>query len=244
MALFALSDPHLSFSTNKPMDIFSDRWENHAEKIRSSWLRLVGEEDTVVIPGDISWAMTLEEAREDFKFINALPGKKIILKGNHDYWWQSLTKLNAFLKAEGLDTITFLHNTAIYAEGFIICGSRGWSNDPPLSEEDKKIIAREAGRFELSIKAGEVLRDKIAAETGVSPEIIVFSHYPHLSPGQDTSPIAEVLVRHGIRRVYYGHLHGKCDARLPKSITGLSAQIVSSDYLNFEPKRINPDFLS
>ena len=244
MALFGLSDPHLSFSTNKPMDIFSERWENHAEKIREAWLREVTDSDTVVIPGDISWAMTLDEAREDFAFINALPGKKIILKGNHDYWWQSLKKLNEFLKKEGFDTISFLHNTALFAEGFIICGSRGWSNDPPLSEDDKKIIAREAGRFELSIKEGEKLRDKIALETGSVPEILVFSHYPHLSPGQDTSPIAEVIVRHGIKRVFYGHLHGKCDSHLPKSITGLCAQILSADYLNFVPKRINPEILS
>lgn len=239
MALFALSDPHLSFSTNKPMDIFSDRWENHAEKLRSAWLENVGENDTVVIPGDISWAMTIDEAREDFAFINALPGKKIILKGNHDYWWQSLKKLGEFLQKENFTTITFLHNTAIYADGFIICGSRGWSNDPPLSDEDKKIIAREAGRFELSIKEAEKIRDKMQKETGESPEIIAFSHYPHLSPGQDTSPIAEVLVRHGIKRVFYGHLHGKCEARLPRNITGLCAQIVSADVLNFVPKRIN-----
>ena len=239
MALFVLSDPHLSFSTNKPMDIFSSHWENHAEKIEASWRECVGDNDTVVIPGDISWAMTLSEAREDFAFIDRLPGKKIILKGNHDYWWQSLKKLGEFLKAENFTTITFLHNTAVFAEGFIICGSRGWSNDPPLSEEDKKIIQREAGRFELSIKEGEKLREKIFEETGVSPEILVFSHYPHLSPGQDTSPIAEVLVKHNIKRVFYGHLHGKCESHLPKNITGLIAQIVSSDVLNFVPKRIN-----
>ncbi|MBQ9976330.1 MAG: metallophosphoesterase [Clostridia bacterium] len=239
MALFALSDPHLSFSTNKPMDIFSQSWENHAEKIRKNWCELVTDEDTVVIPGDISWAMTLDEAREDFAFIDSLPGKKIILKGNHDYWWQSLKKLNEFLTAEGFDTVSFLHNTAIYAEGFIICGSRGWSNDPPLSEDDKKIIAREAGRFELSIKAGEVLQTKIFEETGSKPEILVFSHYPHLSPGQDTSPIAEVLIQHGIKRVFYGHLHGRCESHMPRNITGLSAQILSADVLNFVPKIIN-----
>ena len=239
MALFALSDPHLSFSTNKPMDIFSQNWENHAEKIKKNWLELVTDEDTVVIPGDISCAMTLDEAREDFAFINSLPGKKIILKGNHDYWWQSLKKLNEFLTADGFETISFLHNTAIYAEGFVICGSRGWSNDPPLSDDDKKIIAREAGRFELSIKEGERLQLKILEETGVKPEILVFSHYPHLSPGQDTSPIAEVLIQHGIKRVFYGHLHGRCESHMPRNITGLSAQILSADVLNFVPKIIN-----
>ena len=221
------------------MDIFSSRWENHAEKLEKNWTSIVSSEDTVVIPGDISWGMNLEEAREDFAFIERLPGKKIILKGNHDYWWQSLKKLGEFLKKEKFNTISFLHNTAAFAEGFIICGSRGWSNDPPLTEEDKKIIAREAGRFELSIKEAEKLQKKIFEESGTLPEIIAFSHYPHLSPGQDSSPIAEVLVRHGIKRVYYGHLHGNCEAHLPKNITGLCAQIVSADVLNFEPKRIN-----
>ncbi len=239
MALFAISDPHLSFSTNKPMDIFGARWENHAERLKSAWESLVTENDTVVIPGDISWAMTLSEAGEDFAFINALPGKKIILKGNHDYWWQSIKKLEEFCLEQNFSTISFLHNTAVFAENFIICGSRGWSNDPPLSEDDKKIIAREAGRFELSIKAGENLRDKIFEESGTLPEILVFSHYPHLSPGQDTSPICEVLVRHGIKRVFYGHLHGACDARLPKQISGLESEIISADFLSFVPKRID-----
>ncbi len=239
MALFALSDPHLSFSTNKPMDVFGSRWENHAERIKNAWCECVGENDTVVLPGDISWAMTLDEAVEDFAFLEKLPGKKIILKGNHDYWWQSMKKLGEFCDKQGFSTISFLHNNAAFAEGFIICGSRGWSNDPPLSEEDKKIIAREAGRFELSIKEGEKLREKLFQETGTSPEILVFSHYPHLSPGQDTSPICEVLIKHEIRRVYYGHLHGECDFRLPKKVWGLESEIVSADYLGFVPKRID-----
>ncbi len=239
MALFTISDPHLSFSTNKPMDIFSKNWENHTEKIEKAWRENISENDTVVIPGDISWAMTLEEARDDFAFLERLPGKKILLKGNHDYWWQSKKKFEEFLKREKFSTISFLQNTAEFSQGFIICGSRGWSNDTPLTEDDKKIIAREAGRFELSIKAGEAIQKKLFEETGIMHEILVFSHYPHLSPGQDTSPIAQVLVRHGIKRVFYGHLHGKCDVRLPKNITGLRAQIVSADYLNFTPKRIN-----
>jgi predicted phosphohydrolase len=183
--------------------------------------------------------MTLSEAVEDFAFINALPGRKIIMKGNHDYWWQSMKKLSEFTAEHGFDTISFLHNTAEYAEGFVICGSRGWSNDPPLTDEDKKIIAREACRFELSIKEGEKLRDSICEKTGKSPEILVFSHYPHLSPGQDTSPVAEVLVSHGIKRVFYGHLHGACTPRLPKDINGLTARLISSDRLGFEPIRID-----
>lgn len=239
MALFVLSDPHLSFSTNKPMDVFGARWENHAEKLDAAWREIVSENDTVIIPGDVSWAMTLDEAVEDFSFINSLPGKKIILKGNHDYWWQSMKKLGEFCELHSFSTLSFLHNTAVEAEGFIICGSRGWSNDPPLSEEDKKIIAREACRFELSISEGEKLQKKIFERTGTCPEILVFSHYPHLSPGQDTSPICEVLVRHSIKRVFFGHLHGACESRLPKKIAGLESQIVSADFLEFVPKRID-----
>lgn len=238
MALFALSDPHLSFSTNKPMDIFSSRWENHAEKIKTEWEKRVTDGDTVVIAGDISWAMTLDEAVLDFRFLEDLPGKKIILKGNHDYWWQSMKKLDEFCKSQGFETLSFLHNTAVFTQNFIICGSRGWSNDPPLTDEDRKIISREAGRFELSIRAGEKIQKEIFEKTGTSPEILVFSHYPHISPGQDTSPIAEVLVSHGIRRVFFGHLHGNCESHLPKRLENLEWKIVSSDWLNFVPLKI------
>ncbi len=239
MALFALSDPHLSFSTNKPMDIFSRHWENHAEKIKTEWQKRVTDDDTVVIAGDVSWAMTLDEAVLDFRFIENLAGKKIILKGNHDYWWQSMKKLDEFCEREGFSTISFLHNTAVFAEGFIICGSRGWSNDPPLSDDDRKIINREAGRFELSIRAGEKLQKEIVQKTGEEPEILVFSHYPHISPGQDTSPIAEVLISHGIKRVFFGHLHGNCSSHLPKRIPNLEWAITSCDYLNFTPLKID-----
>ncbi len=234
MAVFTLADLHLSFSTNKPMDVFGSLWENHAEKIEEYWNYMVDPEDTVVVPGDISWAMTLDEAVEDFAFINALNGKKIIMKGNHDYWWQSMAKLEEFKKNNALDTITFLYNSAVEAENLIICGSRGWATETSVvGADDKKIIAREALRFELSIKEAQ----KLKGESG--REIVVFSHFPVLSPGEATSPILEVLVRYGISRVYYGHLHSPRENQIINRAGGIDLTLVSADFRRFTPVRVN-----
>lgn len=232
MAVFTLADLHLSFSTDKPMDIFGSRWEGHAEKIREYWNYMVSESDTVIVPGDISWAMTVSEATEDFRFINALNGKKIIMKGNHDYWWQSLKKLEEFVEKEGFDTIRFLHNSAYEIEDIIVAGSRGWATETSPSAEDKKIILREAIRFDISLTEAKRLRGDS------DREIVAFSHYPVLSPGEEISPILEVLVRHGIRRLYYGHLHGVNDSRLIKKAGGIELELVSADYRMFTPVRI------
>ncbi len=233
MAVFTLADLHLSFSTNKPMDIFGSTWENHAEKLEEYWNYMVLPRDTVVIPGDISWAMNIEDAIEDFRFINSLNGNKIIMKGNHDYWWQSMKKLGEFVSEHSFDTISFLHNSAVAAENLVICGSRGWSCESSPSEEDRKIIAREAIRFELSISEAE----KLNADS--QREIVAFSHYPVLLPGDETSPILEVLVRHNIKRLYYGHLHSVRESQLIKSAGGVELELVSADFRHFTPVRIN-----
>ena len=233
MAVFTIADLHLSFSVNKPMDIFGSSWENHAEKLQEYWNYMVQDGDTVIVPGDISWAMKLEEAYEDFKFINSLNGNKIIMKGNHDYWWQSMKKLQEFTKENSFDTITFLHNTAEIVENLIVCGSRGWSCETSPSSEDRKIISREAQRFDLSItKAKELNTDE-------SREIVAFSHYPVLLPGEETSPILEVLIKHGIKRLYYGHLHSVKEHQIIKSAGGIELNLVSSDFRHFTPVRIN-----
>ncbi len=233
MAIFTLGDLHLSFSTDKPMNVFGSLWEAHTEKLREYWNYMVKEDDTVVVPGDISWAMNVSEAIEDFRFINSLHGNKIIMKGNHDYWWQSMKKLQEFTEENGFDTVRFLHNGAYAVEDLIICGSRGWACEASPSADDKKIIAREAIRFDLSITEAKKLRGDS------DREIVAFSHYPVLSPGEETSPILEVLVRHGIKRLYYGHLHGVSENRLIKSAGGVELTLVSADFRMFTPVRIN-----
>ena len=233
MAVYTLADLHLSFSTNKPMDIFGSAWENHAQKLEEYWNYMVLPDDTVIVPGDISWAMNTEQATQDFGFINSLNGNKIIMKGNHDYWWQSMKKLEEFCQQNGFDSITFLHNNAKIAENIIVCGSRGWSSESSASAEDRKIIAREAIRFELSIQAAEKLNQDN------SREIVAFSYYPIIFPGEETSPILEVLVRHNIKRLYYGHLHGVSENQLKKCAGGVQMELVSADFRHFTPVRIN-----
>lgn len=233
MSVYTLADLHLSFSTNKPMDIFGSLWENHTEKLLEYWNYLVLPEDTVIVPGDISWAMHIKDAVEDFRFINSLNGKKIIMKGNHDYWWQSMKKLEEFVAEHSFNTISFLHNSATVVENIVVCGSRGWSCDSSPSAEDRKIIAREAIRFELSVSEAEKLN------SDGSREIVAFSHYPVLLPGDETSPILEVLVRHNIKRLYYGHLHGAKENHLIKSAGGVQMELISADFRHFTPVRIN-----
>ena len=233
MSVYTLADLHLSFSSDKPMDVFGSLWDRHIEKLEEYWNYMVQPDDTVVVPGDISWAMKIEDAKEDFGFINSLNGKKIIMKGNHDYWWQSMKKLGEFVEENGFDTMSFLHNTAVVAEDLIICGSRGWSCEVMPSLEDRKIIAREAIRFELSIEEAEKLN------ANGDREIVAFSHYPVLLPGEETSPILEVLVKHNIKRLYYGHLHGVRENMLIKKAGGVELTLVSADFRQFTPVKIN-----
>ena len=170
MALFVIGDTHLSLSVDKPMDIFGG-WKNYMQRLEQNWRSVVGEQDTVVIPGDVSWGMSLEQAKADFAFLHALPGKKILMKGNHDYWWTTKSKMDRFLEECGFDTLTILHNNAISAEGVSLCGSRGWMFEQG-QEHDKKLIAREAGRV---LQGGAVWRPG---------EDFVFALPAHLYAGQ------------------------------------------------------------
>lgn len=232
MALFTIADLHLSTTTNKPMDIFGHAWTNHAERLKTAWNELVKPEDTVVVPGDISWGMNLDEAVEDFKFINSLPGRKLIGKGNHDYWWNTFSKLNRFKEENGLDTIEFLFNNAFEADGKIICGTRGWFPDNEYTADDEKIVLREAGRLKLSVEAGLKLRKN-------DEELVVFLHYPPAFASTSCSPLLEVLKEYGIKRLYYGHLHGANEALLIKSVGRTDLHLISADYLRFVPKLID-----
>ena len=224
-----MGDLHLPFGRQKPMDIFGG-WENYTERIEKNWNSVVGEDDCVVIPGDISWAMSIEEALPDFEFISRrLRGRKIISKGNHDYWWTTLKKMNGFLQTNGFDNIRILHNNAFEECGIAICGTRGWfyELEEPGSHTEK-MRNREAGRLETSLRAaGE--REKIC-----------FLHYPPLYTGYKCEEMLRLLQQYDVKKCYYGHLHGgTAHARAVQGERdGTEFSLVSADYLRFRPKKI------
>lgn len=225
MSLFTVSDLHLSLSADKPMDVFYG-WNNYVERLEANWRRIVNDGDTVVIPGDISWGLKLEDTEADLKFIDALPGRKILLKGNHDLWWSTMKKLEAYKEKIGIKSIEFLFNNCIEAEGKGICGSRGWFFDRP--EAEKKIILREAGRLEVSISA--------AVERCLEP--IVFLHYPPVYENSKCDEILDVLKKYEIKTVYHGHIHGSGLHRAVPECDGISFKLVSCDCMDFTPYRI------
>lgn len=228
MSIFALGDTHLSFGTDKPMDIFGG-WQDYVSRMENNWRRIVKPEDTVVIPGDISWALNLKDTKADFEFLNSLPGTKILSKGNHDYWWSTLTKMNSFVEENGFDTIRFMFNNAYTVEGLALCGTRGWFFDD-TSEHSDKVINRECGRLRLSISA--------AKATGLKP--IVFLHYPPINRERICEPIMNILLEEKIDRCYYAHLHGhSINYAFTGDYEGINFSLVSADSLNFTPRLIN-----
>ena len=228
MSLFAIADLHLSLGTDKPMDIFRG-WDGYEKRLEENWRKLITHNDTVVIPGDISWAMKLSDTFEDFRFINGLPGRKLFLKGNHDYWWDTRRKMEMYLKENGFDTIEIVFNSAYAAEGYAICGTRGWFYDAE-TDSDKKVLNREVGRLRTSLDE--------ALKTGLEP--VVFLHYPPVFGNQRCDDILSVLKEYGIKKCYYGHLHGTNAAR--KAVTGdfegIKFRLISSDYLKFMPELV------
>ncbi|GHV48756.1 ser/threonine protein phosphatase [Clostridia bacterium] len=213
MSVFCIGDLHLSFGLGekgKPMGIFRG-WENHVESLVANWNYRVGEEDTCVIIGDVSWASSLAEAAADFRFINdTLQGEKIIIKGNHDYWWATAGKMNAYLRENGFTKIKIISNNAYLAENIAVAGSRGWVNDGTESaESDKKILVREAGRLELSV-ADAIKKASAAQEKnpGENPEVTAFVHYPPIFGSEENTYILNVLQKYAVKRCFYGHLHG------------------------------------
>lgn len=233
MAVFTIADLHLSNSSNKPMDIFGPRWENHAERLRENWQKLVKPEDTVIIAGDVSWGMRTDDTLSDLEFIQSLNGKKIIAKGNHDYWWQTMKKLYEVRDLIGATSIDFLFNNAYHVENFIICGTRGWFPESNYSPEDEKIVNREAERLRTSIIQGLKLK-----EEHPDSELLVFIHYPPAYGSVRCEKICEVLHQYGIKRVFYGHLHGAQKSKLIYQIAGASLTLVSADWLDFTPLEI------
>lgn len=243
MSLYVIGDPHLSLSCEKPMDIFGARWTGYVEKLSDGWKKQVSDDDTIVLAGDISWAMTTDEAKADFDFIESLPGEKILLKGNHDYWWQTMSKLEDFIRQNGYRTIRFLHNNAYETDEFIICGSRGWYTDdktPPIRGADaSKIIAREVQRLGMSLACGTALRDA-ARERGEEKEILAFLHFPPIFKGYLCDEIILELYRKGVERCFAGHIHGKYDAPAVLHYSDIDFYLVSADFLMFEPMKIEP----
>ncbi len=228
MSLYVLGDTHLSFGVpEKPMDIFNG-WENYQQLLEDNWRRLLQPDDTIVLAGDISWGMTLEQAEADFAFLHALPGRKIILKGNHDYWWNSMKKMTDFFEAKGFDSLHILHNNCYAYEGWGICGTRGWVNMPGETA-DAKILAREQQRLQVSLQA--------AVKQGLKP--IVFLHYPPLYWSNRNEPMLQLLHDFGVEDCYYGHLHGRSHGRAAKGWEdGVRYHLISGDYLQFMPEKI------
>lgn len=221
MSLYAISDLHLSLSSDKPMDVFRG-WENYVDRLKANWTRLIKDSDTVVIPGDISWALKLEETKEDFAFLNSLPGKKIILKGNHDLWWSTSKKLTQFLEENNFSTISFVFNNAVVVEDKAVCGTRGWFYD--LAPDDK-VVKREAGRLEASITAAE--------KSGKTP--VVFLHYPPVYSEWVCEEIFSVIKKHGIKTVWHGHIHGSGFNNVKKEFDGVNLRLLSADCVDFCP---------
>ena len=219
--VFAISDLHLGTCVDKPMDVFGKKWEGHYEKIVRDWWQKVGEEDVVLLAGDFSWAMTLEEAKEDFLKVAALPGKKVILKGNHDYWWQSLSKVKGILP-EGFFV---LQNDVVRIGNYLFCGSRGWTTESD-SEEDKKIYDRELIRLELSLKEMQ----KCRADGDV---VIGMTHYPPFDLSQQPTAVTQLFDKYGVGKVVYGHLHGNVYAKKKVMIGRAAYYLTSCDLVDF-----------
>ena len=227
MSLFAIGDTHLSFSCNKPMDIFRG-WEDYENKLRKNWNSIVTPRDTVVIAGDISWAMNIEDAVEDFRYLDSLNGTKIILKGNHDYWWTTKKKIEEIFEKNGISTIKLLFNNAYRVGDIAVCGTRGWFFDC-VGEADRKVLLREAGRLRRSIDEAKQLGGRLN----------VFLHYPPLSRTQVCDEIYEVIKSSGAEACYYGHLHGQSAGWAVNSeYDGIDFHLVSADFLEFCPKLV------
>lgn len=228
MALFAIGDTHLSLNSDKPMDVFGGGWAGYVEKLRAGF-DVVKPEDTVVLCGDLSWGMSLEEGEKDFAFLNALPGRKLLLKGNHDYWWTTASKMEQFFTLHGFTSLHILHNNcALYGET-ALCGTRGWFYEEDKGGHNEKVFRREVIRLEASLKAaGE--REKFC-----------FLHYPPLYEGYECPEILALLERYGVKKCFYGHLHGGSHRLAVEGARGgVEYGLVAADYLHFVPRLVLP----
>ncbi|MCL2408052.1 MAG: metallophosphoesterase [Oscillospiraceae bacterium] len=228
MSLYAIGDLHLSLGSDKPMDVFGGGWSNYIEKIKAGFSHLESE-DVCVLCGDTSWGMSLEESLEDFCFLNQLPGRKIILKGNHDYWWGTATKLRSFFEQNGIDNIDILHNNSFVYEGTAICGTRGWLIDSESdAEQNSKIMAREVSRLRMSLESADDALDKFC-----------FFHYPPRFKNMVCQDIIDVMNEHCVKNCWYGHIHGSGHRfAVQGEAEGIFYEMVSADFAGFAPKKI------
>lgn len=240
MAIFAIADLHLAVGVDKPMDVFGGDWTGYMDQIRENWLAAIAPDDTVLLPGDFCWAMTLEEAGPDFAWLAALPGRKILCKGNHDYWWQTVTKIRSWLDAAGYD-FDLLHNNAFRIGNTIVCGTRGWKcpgdtgDAPDFTEADMKIYHREMERLKMSLEAGK----KLAAELNGKYDTVVMLHYPPFDGRRQPSGFVELMQAYGVATCVYGHLHGRSRySAVQGEIDGVRYHLVAADQLRFMPLKI------
>lgn len=229
MAIYAIGDLHLGKMVDKPMNKFGSHWDAHEMRIKESWLQQVKDEDLVLIPGDISWAMYLEDAKVDLGFIDALPGHKMFVRGNHDYWWKSITKLNKMSP-----TMNFIQNNSFMYDDIVVCGTRGWlcPNEYQFTEEDEKIYTHEINRLELSLKH--------SMQYGEDKFRLVMLHYPPTNDQHHASGFTQLLEQYNVNLVVYGHLHGQASFNqgLQGTYNGVEYMLTSADYLDFKLKQI------
>ena len=234
MAIYTIGDLHLSFNENKPMSVFGENWEGYEEKVKENWIDLVTENDLVVLPGDFSWSMYLKDTYKDFAYLNALPGKKLLLKGNHDYWWTTITSMRNFIEENHFQNIDFIYNNAYEFENKVIVGTRGWTFGE--DEESKKMLNREAARLELSIKNGIKLY-------GEEKEMIAFMHYPPIIKqniqNNEINIFIEILNKYQIKKCFFGHLHSMAILEAVEGkYFGVDFKLVSADALDFKLVRL------
>ena len=227
MALYAIGDLHLCLGAPKPMDIFGGAWVGYMDKLKDG-LSVITAEDTTILLGDLSWSLDLPGAKADFALINEIPGQKIILKGNHDYWWSTAAKFHKFCQENGFENLNILNNNCFFYEDWALCGTRGWFFEEERSgQHDEKVFKRELIRLETSLKAaGERYK-------------MVFLHYPPLYKGYECREILDLLEKYEVRRCFYGHLHGGSH-RLAMEGTwnGVEFRLAAADYLGFKPYRV------
>lgn len=226
MALYAIGDLHLSLSCDKSMEVFGEAWRDYVPRLEAS-LSCLTDEDTLVLAGDTSWGMSLPEAEADFRFLDRFPGRKLLVKGNHDYWWATVSKMKGFFAEKGITTLDFLHNNCFFYGDTALCGTRGWFEEEQQKPQDAKVLNRELLRLEASLRAA-----------GQSP-ILCFLHYPPLYQGYECPELLALLEKYRVERCCYGHLHGPAIRRAVEGKRGFTDfSLISADSLGFVPKKI------
>ena len=245
MSIFAIADLHLGLSVDKPMDVFGPAWNDHVERLEKNWREKITSSDTVLIPGDISWGISMEEALADLKFIDELPGTKILSKGNHDYWWGTTKKVEDFMAENGLTTMKILKNKGFVVENTLIAGTRGWilPENPESKKDDEKIYLREVGRLERSLidsirafEAGEAEGEEEEKPDVSSVRKIAMLHYPPIYETGRENGFTKVLEQYGFDLCLYGHLHGRAhQSAFNGEKNGVEYRLIAADYLKFDP---------